>query len=91
MVSELIACGECRSQNVIRFGRTASGFARFRCKDCHVTFSDAPDRKPTEAFKEQVLAAYHERASMRGIARVFKISRNTLTKWLKEKGGGCQT
>ncbi len=90
MVSELVACPECGSQAVIRFGRTTGGHARFRCKDCRVTFSDAPDRSHLEAFKEQVLAAYQERASMRGIARVFKVSRNTLTKWLKEKGGGCQ-
>lgn len=70
MVSELVTCAECRSQNIIRFGYTSGGHARFRCKDCRVTFSDAPPRGHTEAFKEQVLAAYHERASMRGIATV---------------------
>jgi transposase-like protein len=52
---------------------------------------DVDRRGYTEAFKEQVLAAYQERASMRGIARVFGISRNTLTRWLREKGGASRT
>lgn len=87
MVSVTLNCPDCQSQNIIRFGKTTGGYARFRCKDCKRTFSEAPERGPTPEFKEQVLAAYQERSSMRGIARVFHISRNTLTKWLKEKGG----
>ncbi len=89
MVVQLVACPDCQSQNVIRFGRTRGGWPRFRCKDCKVTFWDAPQRTHSEVFKEQVLTAYQERCSMRGIARTFKISRNTLVKWLKEKGGSC--
>ena len=34
-------------------------------------------------FKERVLAAYQERASMRGISGVFGISGNTLVEWLR--------
>lgn len=45
----------------------------------------------TEAFKQQVLAAYQQRLSRRDIQRVFKISRNTLTAWFKEKGGSSDT
>ena len=93
MVSQVVACPDCQSEHVIRFGRTTSGHRRYRCKNSHCQrcFSDAPERGHSEAFKEQVLAAYQERASMRGIARVFKISRNTLSDWLKEKGGDCPT
>jgi transposase-like protein len=87
MVNTIVTCRECASEHLIRHGRTENGHPRYRCRNCGVTFSDSPERGHSEAFKEQVLAAYHERASMRGIARVFKISRNTLTKWIKEKGG----
>ncbi len=87
MVALIVSCPSCQSQDVIRFGKTASGYARFRCKDCKRTFSDAPDRGHTEEFKVTVLAAYEERMSMRGVARTFKISRNTLAQWLEEKGG----
>ncbi len=87
----VVVCPDCQSENVIRHGRTQTGYQRYRCKPCQATFSDAPQRGHTEAFKQQVLAAYQERSSMRGIQRVFKISRNTLTVWLKEKGGSCPT
>ncbi len=89
--TQVVACPDCHSENVIRHGRTQTGYQRYCCKRCQATFSDAPERGHTEAFKQQVLAAYQERASMRGIARTFKISRNTLTGWLKEKGGNCPT
>jgi len=87
MVALIVTCPDCHSEDVIRFGKTASGFARFRCKACGRTFSDAPERGHDEPFKARVLAAYEERMSMRGVARTFRISRNTLVKWLQEKGG----
>jgi transposase-like protein len=39
----------------------------------------------TEEQKEQILAAYNERSSMRGIQRTFGVSRNTLSSWLKKR------
>ena len=87
----IVVCPACQSEAIQRHGYTRTGFQRFRCKDCRLTFSDAPSRQTPQSRKEQILAAYQERASMRGIARVHHISRNTLTKWLKEKGGSCPT
>lgn len=87
-----VTCPEYTSGKVIRFGFNAYGVQRFRCQECGRAFIRESDRRGyTQEFKEQVLAAYQERASMRGISRVFGIDRNTLTAWLKEKGGGCQT
>ncbi len=81
-----LPCPSCQSRHVIRFGTNATGKARFRCKDCHRAFLDKPhvSRLSDPAFVSQVLAAYHERMSMRGVARVFKISRTTLTTLLKK-------
>jgi insertion element IS1 protein InsB len=86
MITRTVTCPDCRSEAIIRFGKTTNGYPRYRCKDCRRTFSDAPERGHTERFKQRVLASYQERMSMRGIARVYHISRNTLTAWLKEKG-----
>ncbi len=91
MVTQILTCPDCQGQNVIRFGRTTGRHPRYRCKDCRRCFSDAPERGHSPQFKEQVLAAYQERCSMRGIARTFHLSRNTLVQWLKEKGGSCRT
>jgi transposase-like protein len=44
-----------------------------------------PQNQRSQEEQEQILSAYHERPSMRGIARTFHISRNTLKKLLKKK------
>ncbi len=85
MVIEVLLCRQCRSHNVIKHGRDKRGVQRFLCHDCHATFQKLEDdRSYTEDFKSQVLASYHERASMRGVSRIFGISRETLNGWLKK-------
>jgi transposase-like protein len=39
----------------------------------------------TEEEREQILRAYEERSSLRGLTRTFGVSRNTVSTWLKEK------
>ena len=34
--------------------------------------------------KEEILRAYHERTSLRGLQRIFGVSRQTVTSWLKK-------
>ncbi len=76
----------CASQNVIRFGKNATGKQRYRCHDCKHASVEKPHalRLDDPAFVAQVVAAYQERASMRGVARMFHISRNTLSGLLKK-------
>lgn len=86
VLSEIVCCTHCSSSDVIRFGTTDGGNQRYRCHACGKTFCRNPGtRAHPQEFKEQVLNAYQERASMRGVCRVFGISRNTLIKWLGEK------
>ena len=86
----IMECPSCQSQSIIRFGINATGKQRYRCLGCKKTFVQQPqkarqaDRLSDPAFVTAVLAAYQERASMRGVARVFKISRNTLANLLKK-------
>ncbi len=60
-------------------------------KDCGKSAVLNPKNRHTEAEKEQILAAYRERPSMRGIARVFGISRNRLSAWLKKSQNSTAT
>ena len=57
---------------------------KYQCKDCGKASRENPDFGYSEARKEEILKAYQERSSMRGVARTFGVSRNTLTKWLKK-------
>ena len=85
MVIKLVLCRHCQSRNVIRHGKDGNGVQRFRCRDCARTFREQPGSSAhPEAMKAQVLAAYQERPSMRGITRVFRVSRQTLGVWLKK-------
>ena len=40
--------------------------------------------------REQVLAAYQDRMSTRGIRRTFGVCYQTLLRWLGEKGGSAR-
>ena len=86
MIAKLIGykCRNCDSQNIVKNGHHASGSQQYGCKDCGKRGVLAPKRGYTEAQKEQILSAYHARASMRDLQRTFGGSRPTRVSWLKK-------
>ena len=85
MTAEIVLCRHCQGQSAIKHGRDKHAVQRFRCRDCgRIIQQPETDRRYTAAFRVQVLAAYQERASMRGVCRVFGLSRYTLADWLKK-------
>ncbi len=87
MIAKLVvyACRNCGSQNIVKNGHNASGSQQYWCKDCGKRGVLEPKHGYTEAEKEQILSAYSERSSVRGIQRTFGVSRLTLVSWLKKK------
>jgi transposase-like protein len=86
MITQILSCPRCSSLEVIRHGKDPNGVQRYRCRACTYTFRVDP--KPngyTEEEKDTILAAYEERASLRGLTRIFGVSRNTVSAWLKER------
>ncbi len=86
----VVTCPHCLdAASVRRFGAHRGGNPRYQCTACNRTFCRHPGTTahPPE-FRERVLRAYQERASMRGICRTFGISRSTLYAWLGEKKRG---
>jgi transposase-like protein len=82
---QITHCRHCGGTNVIRHGYTRKGKQRYRCRTCARSFVHNPGSAAYDpARKEEILRAYHERASLRGISRIFGVSRNTLTRWLKK-------
>ena len=55
------------------------------CCECGKRGVLKPHRGYTEEQKKQILAAHYERPSMRGIERIFGVSRHTLAVWLEKK------
>lgn len=78
-------CYHCDSSQTRKHGRTANGKQCYKCGGCGRSFREEP-RAPgyPETAKEQILRAYQERTSLRGLTRIFGVSRNTVSKWLKK-------
>ncbi|MBI5935961.1 MAG: IS1 family transposase [Chloroflexi bacterium] len=66
-------------------GKNSAGSQQFLCKDCGKSAVMYPKYQRSEAETEQILATYRERPSMRGVARLHHILRNTLKNMLKKK------
>ena len=84
MVTKVVECYHCRSENLKNNGKDPKGKQRYHCKNCNRASLENPNYGYSEARKEEIVKAFQERSSMRGIARTFGISRNTLDAWLKK-------
>ena len=81
------SCRNCRSENIVRNGHNRYGSQQYRCKDCGASKVLEPKQHYSEERKREILNAYRERPSMRGIERIFGVSRLTLAVWLKKSSG----
>lgn len=87
MVALVYSCPHCgQSEPVVRFGRNASsGTQRLWCKQCKKAFTPAPSERRVTLEKEaQITAALSEKLSQRAIARMLKVSRDTVRNTLKK-------
>ena len=81
-------CTHCDSSQVIRHGYSRAGKQRYKCRGCGRCFTLNPGSSAyEEATKARILRAYHERTSLRGLTRLFGVSRQTVTSWLKKSPG----
>lgn len=74
----------CNSDKVYRHGRSCSQHERFRCRSCKRVFQltySYEARKP--GFKELIVEMAHNGTGGRDIARILKISINTVIRTLK--------
>ncbi|HMG35757.1 MAG TPA: helix-turn-helix domain-containing protein [Blastocatellia bacterium] len=55
------------------------------CRDCGRQSRDKPQTSGySRERREEILRAYQESGSIRGLARIFGVSRNTVSSWLKD-------
>ncbi len=72
--------------NIILFGLAPTGKQRYLCRDCGRRSRDNPSSNAySDEEREQILRAYDERSSLRGLTRTFGVARNTVTTWIKKK------
>jgi transposase-like protein len=84
MITETHTCTRCGSSKLTRNGKTKAGKQKFRCHACGCYGTLAPDYGYSEERKSEILRAYHERSSLRGLERTFGVARQTVAAWLKK-------
>lgn len=75
-------CPKCGSPHIVKNGHDYKGAQKFHCHACKAYGTLDKQKKPDAKTRRQALEAYFERVSMRGVARIFAISRFTLARWL---------
>jgi len=79
------ACPRCGSLNLVKNGRDYKGAQKFRCNECRRYGTLTPRQGHAQQGRTAVERAFTERVSLRGIARVFGISRTTVMRWLEQR------
>ena len=82
-----MTCQYCGLEKLVRNGHSSNGKQRYKCRSCNRQSRDNPQENGySQERREEILRAYQERSSLRGLERTFKVSRNTVTAWLLKKG-----
>jgi IS1 family transposase/transposase-like protein len=84
MIKETItySCRSCGSINIVKNGTNKCGNQQYHCHDCGVYRVLKPAYEQAHPDQEKALRAYREGVSLRGVARIFKVGRQTFHKWL---------
>lgn len=78
-------CPQCNSIDIVKNGADYKGAQKFHCHDCNAYGTLDAQGHYSEDEKATILRAYRERASMRGIERIFGTARQTLARWILEE------
>ncbi len=76
-------CPKCGSENMVKNGHDYKGAQKYHCKTCggYGTLQAQPGY--SGQVEEQGKRAFMERVSLRGIERIFELSRRTVSRWLE--------
>jgi len=86
MVTITLHCPHCQSDALVRNGHAPNGKQLYRCHACGRQSRENPTPHAyPEARREEILQAYQERSSLRGLTRTFGVSRTTVSSWIKKK------
>jgi transposase-like protein len=92
MVTITLSCRHCGSDRVVRNGHAPNGKQIYRCGACqrqsreHATPHVYPEHR-----RQEILRAYQERSSLRGLQRTFGVSRHTVVTWMKKTADPSST
>src|SRR5438128_12654247 len=85
MVTITIHCPHCGSEELKRNEHAPNGKQKYSCRACKRQSREHPTPHAyPEERREEILRAYEERSSLRGIERTFGVSRTSVIGWIKK-------
>jgi transposase-like protein len=85
MVTRIVTCYHCDSENIVKNGKAPNGKQKCLCRDCgRQSREDPASNAYAPERREEILSAYQERSSLGALSRTFGVSRNTVTRWLEK-------
>ena len=88
MVLEPVHCPKCDKIEVVKNGKSSQGKQRYLCRNqeccCRTFIKQYTYRSYLSEVRQQITEMAMNSSGMRDIARVLKISRNTVTQELKK-------
>jgi transposase-like protein len=85
MVPLTLSCLHCGSEALVGDGHAPNGKQTYRCHGCGRRRRETPTPHAyPQGRREEILHAYQERSSLRGLTRTFGISRTTVSSWIKK-------
>jgi len=78
-------CPHCESRKINKNGRSKTGKQKYHCKVCGAYGTLNPSVAYPAERKAEILQAYHERSSLRGLERTFGVARQTVANWLRQE------
>jgi transposase-like protein len=86
MVRMTVHCSHCGSEQITKYGRAPNGKQKYRCRACNRQSRETPTPHAYSLERrDEILRAYEERSSLRGLTRTFALSRTTVIGWLKQR------
>lgn len=79
-------CPYCESQQIIKNGRKKTGVQNYKCKDCKKQFLENYQYNGAKPEMEELIIKHLDNnVGMRSMAKILKISRNTINRKIKKK------
>jgi transposase-like protein len=92
MVHKIDICRHCGSSDLMKYGIAPNGKQKYRCRTCGRQSREYPGSTAySTERKEEILRAYQERSSLRGLERTFGVARSTVISWLKKSPAAPST
>ena len=85
MIQKIITyhCPRCGSVNLVKNGHNKASSQQAHCNDCGAYFVLEPKQTIGATPRQLLLKTALERCSLRGLERIFGVTRQTIAKWIE--------